>query len=138
MSAFKASALMILTFAALIACGGEEPVEERPAIQQASGEEPKPAPPQNDMEMAAGAYMLEIVNPMPHDMVVSIATPDGTIELGTVPAQGSAEFAITTPPAMQVSLEATDVDATHTERGRVDLSASETASWTIGAGAGAG
>lgn len=138
MSASKPSALTILTLAALFACGGEEQVEERPAIQQASGEMPEPAAPPSDVEMAAGAYMLKIVNPMPHDMVVSIAGPDGSIELGTVPAQSSAEFAITTPPAMQVSLQASDVDATHTERARVDLSASETVTWTIGSGSGSG
>lgn len=122
--------------AVIVACGGDAEPGESPAIQQASGEEPEIAPPEEGMEMAAGAYVLKIVNPMPHDMVVSISTADGAIELGTVPAQSSADFALTAPPGMTVSLQASDPAQTHTEYGSVDLSASEAATWTIGAGAG--
>ncbi len=115
----------------LLGCGGEN-AGEQAAGEGESLEEAVAMSGGAEMEMAAEAYMIEISNPMPHEMVVSFMSPDGAVELGYVPPGGVAEFALTAPPTISVDLIATDPNRTHTVRGTIELSSAETATWTIG------
>jgi hypothetical protein len=67
------------------------------------------------------ARRIEVTNPMPHPMIVT-ATIDGrSVELGTVGADGTAEFTVRTTAGATVQLEARDEPDTHRVRGTVTV-----------------
>lgn len=113
-----AKALWVLPVVFLFACAAEQAEEE--AGEMAA-----------EVEMAAEGYMIEITNPMPHDMTVYVQGEMGETELGTVPANGSASLDLGMTEAMEVSLRATDAGETHSVSGTVTLTSGETATWTI-------
>ncbi|HEX7048663.1 MAG TPA: hypothetical protein VF188_00505 [Longimicrobiales bacterium] len=59
------------------------------------------------------AYTLEVTNPMPHPMIVSYDDGTGVRLLGTVSANGSGRFVITTPASRSISVLATDEQRVH-------------------------
>ena len=120
------NAIWIVPTFLLLSCSGER------AQTQMAGDESEAAG-QSEMEMAAGTYAIHVTNPMPHDMIVYASGPDDEMELGLVSANGSAEFEITEPAALDVELRATDANQTHSVRGTVTLSAKESVTWTIAA-----
>ncbi len=101
-------------------CGGERPAGQASDLAQAG-----------QMKMAAGFYVLRIANTMPNDMLVYVSDGDEEMELGPVPANSSAEFTLTAPHALEVTLKATEMDGTHVVTGTVTLSTAEPQSWTI-------
>lgn len=116
-----ASLATLPVFLVLAACQGE------PRQQEAA------QPPAEQQEVAQSVYEIEIVNPMPHAMIVTAETGTGeAIELGIVDAMGTATFSITAPASMTVTLTAADEAATHTVQSEVTLSGDLTPSWTIG------
>ena len=120
-------ALWVLPVAFLFACQGEPAEEgEEMAGEMAAETEMAPA-----TEIAAESYMIEVTNPMPHDMMVYVEGTDGETELGTVPADGSATFDLGMIEGMEATLRATDADETHSVSGTVTLQSGETASWTV-------
>jgi hypothetical protein len=126
--------LPLLLFAALplVACGRDDaafedtpPAEEFPDAP--AGTPTTPAEPADD---AIAARQIEVTNPMPHVMIVT-ATVDGeTIELGTVPAGGTAEFTVQARSGESVRLEARDEADTHRVEGEVTAGMTATR-WTI-------
>lgn len=72
------------------------------------------------------AYTLVVVNPMPHDMIVSYTDGTGTSLLGTVPANGRDEFIITGAATPNIRVLATDEEETHTVDRMVTLRAGGT------------
>ncbi len=122
-----AKALWVLPVVFLFACATEQAEEE--AGEMAAEEQMAPA--EEMGEMAAEGYMIEITNPMPHDMTVYVQGEMGETELGTVPATGSASFDLGMPEAMEVMLRATDAGETHSVTGTVTLTSGETATWTV-------
>lgn len=128
----KVSALNVFWLVSTIVftgCVGER--GERQVAAAASGSEFAAALGDSQVEMAADAYMIVVTNRMPHKMIVYLRAGDNEMELGSVAANGSADFAITEPPVLEVELSATDTRHRHTVRGTVALSTVEAARWTI-------
>lgn len=72
------------------------------------------------------AYTLAVVNPMPHDMIVSYTDGTGTRLLGTVPANGREQFLVTGAATPSIRVLATDEEETHTVDRAVTLRAGGT------------
>lgn len=83
------------------------------------------------MEMAGVEFAIEVTNPMPHDMVVYAEAGTRVLELGTVPANGSASLTFTASEAMELELRARDTGMTHSVSGTVQLTEGQAAAWTI-------
>jgi hypothetical protein len=105
----------------LAACQGEP----RP-------QEEAPPPPGEQQEVAQAAYAIEVVNPMPHAMIVTSDYGMGAVELGVVEPMGTATFSVTAPAGTVVKLTAADEAKSHTVQGEVTLVSEMTPSWTIG------
>ena len=123
------NAFWLVSAIIFIGCDGEG--DERQVAAAGTGSEFAAALDDSQMEMAASAYMIEVTNAMPHKMIIYLRTADIDMELGSVAANGSADFAVTAPPVLEVELRATDARHTHSVRGTVALSTAEAASWTI-------
>lgn len=71
-------------------------------------------------------YAVEIVNPMPHAMVVSFDDGSGEQALGTVAANGRERWVVAGASARTISIIAHDEHETHTVRRTVTLVPGET------------
>lgn len=74
---------------------------------------------------------ISVTNAMPHPMVVKGDWGQGEQELGTVEVNETKSFDVDAPAGSQVTLTATDKDASHSTSGAVTLEAGAPASWTI-------
>lgn len=72
-------------------------------------------------------YSIQVVNPMPHPMIVSYDDGSGERLLGTVPADGEEWFTIADPAGRTVTIIAVDRNRTHTVRRSVALETDESA-----------
>ncbi len=78
-------------------------------------------------------YELVAINPMSHDMQVSVRFPQGgKIRLGTVPANGQSRFTLPASAGETVILLATDEGGTHHPEKEVLLPPDQSSTtWTI-------
>lgn len=127
------SLLALATFT-LAACRAEEAPEppEAEEVTEVPDFAPAPTPPVEpppaDADVAARE--IEVRNPMPHPMIVT-ATVDGeAVELGTIPANATAEFTVQARRGASVELEARDEADTHRVQGSVTVG-DLVARWTI-------
>lgn len=80
----------------------------------------------------AASFPLMIVNPMPHDMVVSLLREPEPVELGRVPAAGRQIFDVPVPPGSTIDLIARDEAKTHSPTTTMTLPAADDyAVWRI-------
>lgn len=121
--------LLVLPLLAALGCAGEQQAEEMPETE--AMQETAEAQPEEQMEMAAETYTIEVTNPMPHEMIVYEVSESGEMELGSVPANGTTQFTITGPRSMELQLKATDAAETHSVGSTVKLTADGPATWTI-------
>lgn len=77
------------------------------------------------------AYVLEVINPMPHPMIVSYDDGTGTHLLGTVSANDQGRFVITRPARQQITVIATDEQRTQTVTRPVTLTLGTPAEVTL-------
>ena len=129
--------LLIAPLIVLLGCAGERAAEEGGMAEGEMAAETTADTMTADtatmeMEMAASTYKLAINNPMPHEMIVYYEKPGGpAVELGSVAANGTATFEITTPEDRQIELRATDAGETHSVTGSVMLLERDTVQWKI-------
>lgn len=127
--------LVILPLVALIGCADEPAEEAGEDMAEDTVESVTDTTALTDaapIEMAAERYTIAITNPMPHEMIVYYEKPGGpAVELGSVQANETAQFEITTPEDKRVELRATDVEETHTVTGTVSMVEGETVEWRI-------
>ena len=72
------------------------------------------------------SYAVEVVNPMPHPMIVSFDDGAGEQTLGTVPANGRERWVVAGASGRTVSIIAHDERESHTVRRTVTLVPGET------------
>ncbi|HET9984369.1 MAG TPA: hypothetical protein VFQ38_12305 [Longimicrobiales bacterium] len=110
--------LAAAALAALVAC----------APPPGSTEEPTPAP----SAVKNAPFTLEVVNPMPHTMIVSYqwSGQEPTV-LGPVEANATKRFTIPNRAADRITVVAQDEDHTHTVTKEVDLDKGEVTRVTL-------
>jgi hypothetical protein len=129
--------LLLVAVLPLAACDGEpDEFEDAPATGEfRDAPDATMAPPPRDeatlpAEEAVAARQIAVTNPMPHPMVVT-ATVDGeTVQIGTVPAGGTADLTVQARAGATVQLEARDEPDTHRVQGTVTVGETR-AVWTI-------
>jgi hypothetical protein len=91
-----------------------------------------PSTPDTATTSSAGEpAQISVTNAMPHPMVVKGDWGQGEQELGSVEGNQTKSFDVDAPAGSQVTLTATDKDASHSTSGTVTLEAATPASWTI-------
>ncbi len=124
MKRLSGKALLALPIALLLGCAAERGGDE---MAQEDG---------MSMEMAGVEFVIEVTNPMPHEMVVYVVYAEAEtrlVQLGTVPANETASLTFTASVAMvDLELEASDAGMSHSVTGTVQLMEGEPATWTIG------
>jgi hypothetical protein len=91
-----------------------------------------PSAPDTATTSSAGEpAQISVTNAMPHPMLVKGDWGQGEQELGTVDVNETKTFDVNAPAGSQVTLTATDKDASHSTSGTVTLEAATPASWTI-------
>ena len=90
-----------------------------------------PAAPGAEPAPAGEAAQVSVTNTMPHPMTVKADWGQGETELGKVGPNETRTFDVSAPAGTQVTLTATDDQASHSTSGSVNVGASTPASWTI-------
>lgn len=129
--------LLLLVAIPIAACERDDgDFDDAPESEQSlEGPEAAPAPPAplqapTPAEEDVAARQIEVTNPMSHPMIVT-ATVDGeTVELGTVPADETADFTVEASSGATIQLEARDQPDSHRVRGTVTVGEAA-ARWTI-------
>ncbi len=126
MKRLSGKALLALPIALLLGCSAESGGDEMAGDEMAQEGE-------MSMEMAGVEFVIEVTNPMSHEMVVYAEAGTRVVQLGTVPANETASLTFTASAAMvDLELRASDTGMSHSVTGTVQLMEGEPATWTIG------
>ncbi len=124
------------------ACQQRQEIDDEEAAADTTGamtDEMAPPPagadaslePDTAMGEGDGSAQVSVTNSMPHAMTVKADWGEGENELGTVEPNETKSFDVEAPAGTQVTLTATDAQASHSTSGSVTVGPDQPAAWTI-------